>query len=96
MELYAEGMSFLQRALLPVAFALSHLAVSQQPVATQKGPYSGMPSSGGYNAPSTSLMQLIERDHPMSEALMKFASNGDKNVYKASVFKAAERGNLAA
>ncbi len=55
-----------------------------------------MPSSGGYNAPSTSLMQLMERDHSMSEALMTFASNGNRNAYKTTVFKAAEGGNLAA
>ena len=55
-----------------------------------------MPSSGGYSAPATSLMQLMERDHPMSEALMTFARNGDKDAYKTTVFKAAKEGNLAA
>jgi hypothetical protein len=55
-----------------------------------------MPASGGYKAPSTSLMQLMEHDHSMSEALMTFASNGDGKAYKATVFKAAEAGNLAA
>jgi len=96
MQLYAESMSFVKRTLVPIAFALSHLAVSQQPVALQKGTYSGMPSSGGYDAPPTSLMQLMESDHSMSEALMTFANSGDRNTYKTTVFKAAEGGNLAA
>jgi hypothetical protein len=55
-----------------------------------------MPSSGGYNATSTSLARLMERDRSMSEALMTFARNGDRNAYKTNVFKAAEGGNLAA
>jgi hypothetical protein len=95
-RLYAGSMCLVRRTLLPIAFALSHLAVSQQPVPMQKGPYSGMPSSGEYIAPSTSLMRLMERDHSMSEALMTFANNGDRNAYKAAVFKAAEAGDLAA
>jgi hypothetical protein len=90
-------MAFVKWASLPVAFALSHLTVSQQPVAIQRGSYeNGMPSSGGYTAPSGSLTQLLESDHTMSEALMTFASSGDRNAYKVTVFKAAEGGNLAA
>ena len=90
-------MTFLQRSFLPVAFAVAHLAVSQQPVAAQRGTHqSGMPSSGGYEPPPLSLGRLLESDHAMNEALMTFAGTGDSSAYRATVFKAAQDGNLAA
>jgi hypothetical protein len=84
-------------ALLPVAFALAHVAVCQQPVVVQRTPpQNGMSSSGGYEPPSLSLTRLLETDHAMNEALITFASTGDKAAYKAAVFKAAQEENLAA
>ena len=55
-----------------------------------------MPSSGGYEPPPLSLGRLLESDHAMNEALMTFAGTGDSNAYRATVFKAAQDGNLAA
>ena len=56
----------------------------------------GMPSSGGYQSPPLSLDQLLENDRAMNEALMTFASTGDRNAYRATVIKAAEGGKIAA
>jgi len=55
-----------------------------------------MPSSGGYQPPSTSLTELLEHDHAMNEAMMKFAGTGDRAAYRIAVFNGAQSGNLAA
>lgn len=90
-------MTFLQRGLLPVVFAVAHMAISQQPVAVQRSTQqNGMPSSGGYEPPPLSLGRLLESDHAMNEASMTFARTGDRNAYSATVFKAAQEGNLTA
>ena len=66
-----ESMAFPKLALLPVAFALTHLAVSQQPAVVKRTlRQNGMPSSGGYEPPSSSMTHLLESDHAMNEALM--------------------------
>ncbi len=92
-----ESMAFPKPALLLVAFAVAHFAVSQQPVAVQRTPQqNGMPSSGGYEPPSSSMTRLLESDHAMNEALMTFARTGDRTAYKTAVFKAAQEGDLAA
>src|ERR1035437_1837300 len=92
----SKGMQFLQLGLLPFALSVIHLT-SQQPVALQRSTeQSGMPSSGGYRPPALSLMELLESDHVMSEALMTFMRDRDSAAYKASVFQAAQAGDLAA
>lgn len=92
-----ESMAFPKLALLPVAFALTHLAVSQQPAVVKRTlQQNGMPSSGGYEPPSSSMTHLLESDHAMNEALMTFARTGDRTAYKAAVFRAAQEGNVAA
>ena len=90
-------MTFLQRALLLVAFAVAHLAVSQQPVTVQRSTQqNGTPLSGGYEPSPLSLERLLESDHAMNEAIMTFARTGDKNALRATVFKAAQERHLAA
>ena len=84
-----EHMAFLKQSLLPVAFAAAHFAFSQQPVAV-------LSSSGGYEPSPLSLMRLLESDHVMNEGLMAFARTGDSNAYRATVFNAAQEGDLAA
>jgi hypothetical protein len=90
-------MASLKQVLLLVTLATVASAVSQQPVAVQGvSAQDGTPASGGYKPSSTSLMELLQSDHAMNDALMAFASTGDKGAYKASVMKAAQEGNLAA
>ena len=86
-----------QRILLFLAFTQTVLAAAQQPVAVQRGTeQSGMPSSGGYKPPALSLVQLLQTDRAMNEALMSFIRTGDKGAFKTAVFTAAKGGNLAA
>jgi TPR repeat protein len=92
-----KSMAFLQLRLLPVALALVRLALAQQPVPVQRGiEQNGMPSSGGYEPPSLSLMQLLESDPAMKEPMMAFMGAGDRGPYKAAFFKVAQEGDLAA
>ena len=90
-------MTSLQLVLLSITSAMVSAAVGQQPVPVQKVvQQNGMPSAGGYQAPSTSLMRLLESDRAMNDALMTYARTGGKSAYRASVLKAAQEGNLAA
>lgn len=96
-RLYGSFMAILNRVLLSIAFVLCRSAISQQPVVIQRTDYqNGMPSSGGYVAPANSLMQLMEHNQTMSQALMKFAGDGDRDAFRATVLGEAEKGNLAA
>ena len=90
-------MTSLQLVLLSITSAMVSAAVGQQPVPVQKVvQQNGMPSAGGYQAPSTSLMRLLESDRAMNDALMTYARTGGKSAYRASVLKAAQEGDLAA
>jgi hypothetical protein len=94
---YAQYMDLFKKILLPVTLAVASSAISQQPVVVQRvPPPNGMPSSGGYEPSATALMQLLEHDHAMSDALMAYARTGDKASYRASVIKASQEGDLAA
>jgi hypothetical protein len=87
----------LKRALLSVALASSCLLGAQQQVAVQRGmERSDMPSSGGYKPPALSLMQLLESDHLLGDALMSFARSGDSKSYRDTVTAAAQAGNIGA
>lgn len=83
--------------LLPLVFAVSYLALSQQPVAIQRNPiFDGVPSSGGYTPPALSLTRLLESDLPLHEALMTSIRTGDQAGYRNTVLNAARAGDLAA
>lgn len=87
----------MKQVLLPITLALVSSAVSQQLAAVQRIPQqNGMPSSGGYEPSSTSLVQLLESDHAMNDAWMTFARTGDKGAFRATVLKASQEGDLVA
>lgn len=89
-------MAFLQRVFLLATLAIAPLESAQQPVTVQRGtPQNEMPS-GGYKPPALSLGELMEHDHSINEALMRFARTGDKQAFRATVLEAAGKGDLTA
>lgn len=92
------NMAFVQRALLPLSLiVLMPVALSQQPVTIQRDiAQNGMPSSGGYKAPALSLVEMLESDHVLNEALMTFMRTGDSTRFRGSIFQAAQKGDVGA
>jgi len=90
-------MTLLKRGLLSVVLASSYLLGAQQQVTVLKGTEKdGMPSSGGYKPPALSLIQLLDSDHLLNDALMSFMRSGDSKSYRDTVMTSAQAGDVGA
>jgi hypothetical protein len=79
------------RALPILLLGCSCVLVAQPPDAQQPG----MPSSGGYKPPASSLSQLLETDRALGQAMM-LLMQGNRQAFRDAVMKAAESGDLGA
>jgi hypothetical protein len=91
-------MNFIKRCLVPlVLVVVAPLAVCQEPVAVQRiVRHNDGVSSSSYKSPPLSFAELQRNDSAIREAMMTFMRTGDKAAFRDSVFKAAQRGDLAA
>lgn len=79
------------RALPVIMLGCSCLMLAQPPDAQQ----AGMPSSGGYKPPASSLSQLLETDQALGQAMTSLMQ-GNREAFRDAVMKAAESGDLGA
>jgi hypothetical protein len=88
---------FMRAILSGVLSLLAYSLQAQQPVAVQTGTEpGGMPSSGGYKPPALSMMELIQHDSVVHDALMTYARSGDKDSFRKTVLSAAQSGDVGA